>query len=48
MEDLREIAIIMQQMLEHQTLKLVASSATIHTMSVTLQEVQARERELEI
>ena len=44
MEDLRDIAIITQQMLEHQTQELAASSATIHTLSVTLAEVQAIER----
>jgi hypothetical protein len=39
MEDLREIDIITQQMLEHQTQELAASSATIHTLSATIEKI---------
>ena len=44
-EDLREIAVITQQMLEHQTQELSAASATIYTLVSILDQIQTREME---
>ena len=43
-DDLRAIAAITQEMMEHQAQELAASSSTIHTLSATIEEIQARER----
>ena len=44
MQDQREISVITQQMLEHQTQELAATTATVHALRVSLEEVRARER----
>lgn len=38
-DDLRAIAAITQEMMEHQTQELSASSSTIHTLSATIEEI---------
>ena len=44
MQELRDIAVMTQELLELKTQELAATTATVHALTVSLEEVRARER----
>ena len=48
MQEMREMAVVTQQMLQHQTQELAATRATVQTLRASLEEAQARERSRDV